>query len=53
MDPPEVDQTRPELSGVLMDGTVMHMRYVMPEITCTHCILMLRYREWFLLVLSM
>ncbi len=43
--PPEVDQTRPELEGVLMDGTVMHMRYKFPDITCDHCILMLRYRE--------
>lgn len=42
----EVDQTRPELEGVLMDGTVNHMRYKLPEITCDHAILMMRYREY-------
>ncbi|CAM9517701.1 unnamed protein product, partial [Hapterophycus canaliculatus] len=39
----EVDQTRPELEGVLMDGTVNHMRYQLPDITCDHAILMMRY----------
>lgn len=42
----EVDQTRPALEGVLMDGTVNHMRYKLPEITCDHAILMMRYREY-------
>lgn len=42
----EVDQTRPELEGVLNDGTVNHMRYALPAgFTCDHCILMMRYRE--------
>lgn len=42
----EVDQTRPELEGVLNDGTVNHMRYQLPDnVECDHCILMMRYRE--------
>ncbi|CAM9637939.1 unnamed protein product [Ectocarpus sp. 4 AP-2014] len=51
IDPPcrgennEVDQTRPELEGVLMDGTVNHMRYKLPEIETTHAILMMRYHS--------
>lgn len=51
-DPPEVDQTRPALEGVLMDGTVMRMRYKLPAITCTHCILMMRYRKCFFQIRS-
>lgn len=42
----EVDQTRPELEGVLNDGNVMHMRYKLPNIACDHAILMMRYREY-------
>lgn len=42
----EVDQTRPELEGVLNEGTVNHMRYKLPDdLECDHCILMMRYRE--------
>lgn len=42
----ETDQTRPYLGGgVLDDGVVMHMRYVLPEIACDHAILQMRYRE--------
>ncbi|CAM9974029.1 unnamed protein product, partial [Pylaiella littoralis] len=49
VDPPcrggEVDQTRPELQGVLNDGNVMHMRYKLPNIECDHAILMMRYHS--------
>eukprot|EP00903_Cladosiphon_okamuranus_P008987 g8597.t1 len=52
IDPPcrgennEVDQTRPELGGVLDDGTVNHMRYKLPDdVECDHCILMMRYHS--------
>lgn len=42
-----MDQTRPELEGVLNEGTVNHMRYKLPDdLECDHCILMMRYREW-------
>ncbi|CAN0056945.1 unnamed protein product, partial [Laminaria digitata] len=44
VDPPcridETDQTRPYLGGgVLDDGHVTHMRYVLPDITCGHAVL--------------
>lgn len=42
----ETDQTRPYLGGgVLDDGVVMHMRYVLPDIACEHAVLQMRYRE--------
>lgn len=50
LDPPcrkdETDQTRPELEGVLNDGSVMHMRYQLPDITCEHAVLQMRYRKF-------
>lgn len=42
----ETDQTRPYLGGgVLDDGHVTHMRYVLPDITCGHAVLQMAYRE--------
>lgn len=50
IDPPcrgaEVDQTRPELEGVLNEGNVAHVRYKLPDIVCEHAILQMAYREY-------
>lgn len=39
----EVDQTKP-LHAI--SGENMIMRYVLPDIECSHCILQMVYREW-------